>query len=177
MMKLSHQLCTPEDLGLLTKLARKTFRDAFETHNNPNDFSVYMNTVLTEENLQKELLNPDSSFYFVKLGSTIVGYFKLNEHTAQTELNGSESLELERIYVKEEFQGKQIGNWILQQVVGLAGNKKKGFVWLGVWEHNTAAIKFYDRHGFVKFGEHPYFVGKDKQMDWLMRLDLDSQKT
>jgi ribosomal protein S18 acetylase RimI-like enzyme len=53
----------------------------------------------------------------------------------------------------------------------------KDFVWLGVWEHNTAAIKFYQRHGFTKFGEHPYYVGNDKQMDWLMRIDLGNLKS
>ncbi|MBT8184704.1 MAG: GNAT family N-acetyltransferase [Eudoraea sp.] len=175
-MKLHDELCTPEDLSRLTKLVRKTFKDAFEAHNNPADFSAYINTVLTEEQLGKELSHPDSSFYFVKEKETVVGYFKVNEKAAQTELKGSKSMELERIYVSREFQGMKIGQWILERVIEIARNKKKHFLWLGVWEHNTAAIKFYQRHGFAKFGEHPYYVGKDKQMDWLMRLDLVTLK-
>jgi ribosomal protein S18 acetylase RimI-like enzyme len=176
-MKLHYELCAPKDLSQLTLLARKTFIDAFEAHNNPNDFSTYVNSVLTEENLEKELLHPDSSFYFVKMEAAIVGYFKINENLAQTELHGSKSLELERIYVSEEFQGMKIGQWMLERVINLAKNKDKVCVWLGVWEHNIAAIKFYQRHGFVKFGEHPYFVGNDKQMDWLMRLNLATLKS
>jgi len=171
-MNLRYERCTPEDLGLLTKLARKTFIDAFEVHNNPKDFSAYVNSALTESSFEKELLNPDSYFYFVKLKNKVVGYFKLNENTAQTELLGTDCFELERIYVSEEFQGKKIGRWMLQQIVDLAKKKDKTFLWLGVWEHNISAIKFYQRNGFSKFGEHPYYLGKDKQMDWLMRLDL-----
>jgi ribosomal protein S18 acetylase RimI-like enzyme len=48
----------------------------------------------------------------------------------------------------------------------------KRYLWLGVWEHNRGAIRFYERHGFVKFGEHPYYVGNDCQTDWMMRLDF-----
>ena len=176
-MKLHYALCTPKDLSQLTILVRKTFIDAFEAHNKPDDFYTYVNSVLTEENLEKELLHPDSSFYFVKKEATIAGYFKINENTAQTELNGSESLELERIYVCEEFQGMKIGQWILEQVFDLAIEMNKIFVWLGVWELNFAAIKFYHRHGFVKFGEHPYYIGNDKQIDWLMRRDLVTLKS
>lgn len=176
-MNLHYNLCTSEDLSQLTQLARKTFADAFESQNDPKNFSVYMSTVLSEENLEKELLDPDCSFYFVKNEDKLAGYFKLNENAAQTELKRSDSLELERIYVDEEFQGMKIGAWILQQVIYMAKGKDADFIWLGVWEHNTAAIKFYQRYGFIKFGEHPYYVGDDRQIDWLMRLDLVTLKS
>jgi len=54
----------------------------------------------------------------------------------------------------------------------LALKTGKSFLWLGVWEKNIRAISFYKEHGFVKFGKHPYYIGKDKQMDWLMRYEL-----
>ncbi|OWY60797.1 hypothetical protein B7486_67240 [cyanobacterium TDX16] len=48
-----------------------------------------------------------------------------------------------------------------------------GFVWLGVWEHNTRGIAVYERLGYREFGEHTFVVGSDPQRDVLMRLDLD----
>ncbi|MGB5647238.1 MAG: GNAT family N-acetyltransferase, partial [Muriicola sp.] len=80
--------------------------------------------------------------------------------------------ELERIYVLTHYQGQGIGDWIMEQVIRLAKEAEKRFIWLGVWEKNTAAIRFYEKKGFIKFGKHPYYIGKDKQMDWLMKLDL-----
>lgn len=171
-MKLHITLCTPDDLASLTQMARKTFVDAFAVHNKPADFKEYMRTAFAEQTFEKQLLNPNCQFFFVKTGKNVVGYFKLNENDAQTELKGTESLELERIYVIQEYQGHGIGKWILQRAIALAKQKGKALLWLGVWEHNTEAIRFYQRHGFTKFGEHPYYVGSDKQMDWLMRLDL-----
>ncbi len=39
-------------------------------------------------------------------------------------------------------------------------------------DNNPDAIRLYERHHFKKFSKHPYYVGRDKQMDWLMKLDL-----
>ena len=102
----------------------------------------------------------------------MVGYLKINFGTAQSDIEDDSALELERIYVSKEFQGRQIGSQTLTKVLELAKNQNKQYVWLGVWEQNQGAIRFYERYGFIKFGEHPYYIGSDKQTDWLMRYDL-----
>ena len=45
---------------------------------------------------------------------------------------------------------------------------KTAVVWLGVWEFNPRAIRFYTRHGFKKVGDHKFVLGNDAQNDWLM---------
>lgn len=102
----------------------------------------------------------------------LVGYFKLNFNKAQTDVKLPGSVELERIYVIQSHQGKQIGATILKKAKKMLNLKQKSFLWLGVWEHNKEAIRFYQRHGFYQFGTHPYFIGNDEQTDWLMRYDL-----
>ncbi|HMB62321.1 MAG TPA: GNAT family N-acetyltransferase, partial [Eudoraea sp.] len=115
-MHLRIQQCAPAQVSLLTKLVRKTFTEAFAVHNTVENFSSYINTYLTEEQLGKELENPDSNFYFVHYRDDLVGYFKVNKRGAQTELKKEESMELERIYVDARYQGRNIGSWMLQQV-------------------------------------------------------------
>lgn len=171
-MQLVFKKCSVNDLDRLVQISKATFIDAFETDNNPDDFKVYIDFAFNKSKLTEELENPFTTFYFVYAENNLVGYFKLNENDAQSDLKGKDSLELERIYVVPEFQDKGIGNSILQRVKELASKTTKTFLWLGVWEHNKAAIKFYETNGFSKFGMHPYFIGKDKQMDWLMRYDL-----
>jgi len=63
----------------------------------------------------------------------------LNEFEAQNELQELKGLELERIYVINEYQGKGLGAQILQKVVEIAVKKKKEYIWLGVWEYNKEA--------------------------------------
>ena len=56
--------------------------------------------------------------------------------------------------------------------INKAKEKEKSRVWLGVWENNTKAIKFYKRNGFHKIGTHHFVLGNEKQVDWLMALNV-----
>lgn len=171
-MNLLFEKCSLEDLDILIEISLSTFINAFENSNNPKDFKDYINKAFSKKRLKKELLNPDISFYFVYVDKVLVGYFKLNENAAQNEQFEQASIELERIYVTKEYQGKGIGKLVLYRAIEIAKLKGVHFLWLGVWEHNLSALRFYERHGFEKFSSHPYYVGKDKQTDFLMKLDL-----
>ena len=171
-MHLRLEECSIASLDDLAQISRATFVAAFEKQNNPEDFKAYVDMAFATETLRNELLNKDSFFYFVYSSDDLAGYFKLNQNQAQTDLKRPESIELERIYVLEGFQGQKIGQWMLKEIMTLAYALKKEFLWLGVWEKNERAISFYENNGFSKFGRHPYYIGKDKQMDWMMRFDL-----
>ncbi len=171
-MELTLHHCSIADLDQLLLISRETFTDAFAAQNNPEDFEHYLNSALTKEKIACELDHPHTSFYFVKNSKETVGYFKINDAKAQTDIRDNMSFELERIYVLTKHQGHGIGEWTIKKVIHLAQEAKKEYIWLGVWEENIRAIRFYENKGFVKFGRHPYYIGKDKQMDWLMKLDL-----
>ncbi|MGB6150388.1 MAG: GNAT family N-acetyltransferase [Pricia sp.] len=172
-MPLNLRQCRSNDLDRLAEISRKTFVDAFETDNNPDDFKAYIDSAFKKDKLSSELENRDTAFYFVFQDSALVGYLKLNENDAQSDIKAEEDIELERIYVLQDYQGQRIGEWMLNEVKKIASAKKKRFLWLGVWENNRKAIQFYRKHGFSKFGTHPYYVGNDKQTDWLMRFELN----
>lgn len=171
-MNLTFRRCTNLDLEELVNISTETFAAAFEQANDAEDFKKYMDFAFNNKKLLSELENENSRFYFVFEKEELVGYFKLNENEAQTDIKDKHSFELERIYVVGTYQGKKIGAWVLQQVLELTQKEGKHYLWLGVWEKNTAAIRFYQRHGFKKFDTHPYYIGKDKQTDWLLRLDF-----
>ncbi len=173
-MQLQYKKCTLNNLDELVAISKNTFITAFEKDNNPEDFKAYIDVAFEKNHIKKQLENPDSSFYFVFKSGQCVGYFKLNENTAQTDIKLDETIELERIYVLQEFQGQQIGSCMLQEAIKMAFERGKKYIWLGVWEKNRAAIRFYQKYGFSKFDTHPYYIGKDKQTDWLMRYVLDS---
>ncbi|MEL6916096.1 MAG: GNAT family N-acetyltransferase [Bacteroidota bacterium] len=164
--------CSGIYLEQLVQISRRTFIDAFEKDNNPDDFSSYVKQAFTKDKIGADLDNANVTFYFVYADDRLAGYFKLNENDSQTEIKKKETIELERIYVLKEFQGKKLGTAMLQEAKRIGLKRGKTFLWLGVWEENVGAIRFYQKHGFKKFGTHPYYVGKDKQTDWLMRLDL-----
>lgn len=161
-----------EDLEELKDLSRSTFADAFGADNNPEDLEAYLNTAFGEENLRRELMNPLSEFYFAKLQGKTVGYFKINLGDAQTEFKDEDGVELERIYVSKDFQNKKLGQKMLDAVIEIAVQRKMRYLWLGVWEKNERAMKFYLRNNFELSGTHPYMVGNDQQTDNIMKLLL-----
>lgn len=171
-MNLSFKKCDVRNLDELIEISRITFINAFEKDNNPEDFNDYMNSALSKETIKTELLNPNSKFYFTYFNNALVGYFKLNENEVQTERFNQNTLELERIYILDQFQGQQIGKHMLFKTIEIAKEKQVSFLWLGVWEKNIDAIRFYERYGFKKFDTHFYNIGNDKQTDWLMKLNL-----
>lgn len=163
---------SPGDLRELEEISKRTFNEAFGADNNPEDLALYLNTVMGEENLRRELLDPLSEFYFTKLEGKTVGYFKINLGDAQTDFREEDGMELERLYVSANFQNRKIGQKMLDAVIEMAIQRKMRYLWLGVWEKNIRAIDFYKRNHFTLSGTHPYMVGNDLQTDIIMKLSL-----
>lgn len=148
------------------------FFTAFAYLNTPDDMAIYAAKSFTVEKLTEELSNPDSHFYFALLNNQIAGYIKLNTNTAQTEFQDPKALEIERIYVDAKFQNQQIGKQLLQFAIDKAIENNCQHIWLGVWDANDKAIRFYERHGFHVFSSHEFMLGNDKQTDLLMKKSL-----
>ena len=46
------------------------------------------------------------------------------------------------------------------------------YLWLGVWEKNEKAIRFYEKNNFKIFSSHEFKMGDEIQTDFLMKLNL-----
>ena len=161
-----------EDLFLLQAISRRTFIETFAKVNTENDMNQYLIGSFNDERLTGELLDPESEFYFAEVNGQPAGYLKLNFGDAQTDIQDKNAMELERIYVLKDFLGKQIGQILLDKTFQRARETGVDYVWLGVWEHNHRAKKFYAKNGFVEFGLHDFWLGSDKQTDLMMRLEI-----
>lgn len=157
------------DVKELALLSKTTFFDAFYHLNKPEDIQAYADKFLCEEKLATELVNPASAFYFAQIDDEVAGFIKLNLAEAQSDINDPVSLEIERIYVSKHHQGKQIGAQLLNHAIQIAHEAGLQYIWLGVWEQNHRAIKFYQQNGFEQFGSHDFMLGTDLQTDLLMR--------
>ena len=161
------------DLKNLRSLSIETFKETFAAQNTNENILLYLKNNLSCKQLKKEISDPNSKFYFVKGKNKIIGYLKLNFHKSQREkMYLHRGFEIERIYLTAEFQGKGLGEKLLAKILNMG--KEMGYkkLWLGVWENNFRAIKFYKKNGFKKFGQHNFKLGKDIQTDYLLEIDL-----
>jgi ribosomal protein S18 acetylase RimI-like enzyme len=160
------------DLATLLEVAQTSFVQAFTEGNKPENVQAYLSQAFTLLQLEKEWRNPASTFLLASLEGKLVGYTKVNLAAAQTDVQDPESLEVARLYTLEEVWGKGVGQFLLDAALAFAKEKGKTFVWLGVWEHNARAIRFYEKNGFKTFGSHPFPFGDEIQNDWLMRVEV-----
>lgn len=160
------------DIENLQKMSIQTFRETFEELNSEEDMQQYIVENLNAEKLKCEIANPDSEFFFAENESKILGYLKLNFKESQTEKLDEHYFEIERIYVLKAFLGQKIGQFLLNKAIEIGREKKLEYVWLGVWEDNHRAIRFYEKNGFSVFGKHDFILGDDVQTDLLMKVKL-----
>ncbi|MET1180883.1 GNAT family N-acetyltransferase [Peribacillus simplex] len=160
--------CTLEDSRELQEISYETFNETFKHQNSAENMKAYLERAFDLKQLEKELSNSSSQFFFVYFNNQVAGYLKVNTNDAQTEQMGDESLEIERIYIREKYQKHGLGKYLLNKAMEIAMERNKKKIWLGVWEKNENAIAFYKKIGFVQTGSHSFYMGDEEQMDLIM---------
>ncbi|WP_444685787.1 N-acetyltransferase family protein [Alkalicoccus luteus] len=156
------------DAMLLAQLGADTFRETFAEGNQPEHLQQYIANAFHETKLRQELAHPESRFYILEADGSPAGYLKLNTGSAQTEAGADTAMEVERIYVRSSWQQHGFGKALLLLAFDKAVSEGMQQIWLGVWEKNVRAVRFYERSGFRKTGAHAFYMGEDKQTDLIM---------
>lgn len=102
--------CTIEDLGLLQEISIETFNETFKHQNSPENMKAYLERAFHLKQLEQELSNIFSEFYFIYVNGKIAGYLKINTHHAKSEAMGDDCLEIERIYIKQSYHKQGSAN-------------------------------------------------------------------
>ncbi len=170
MKKIKIRKITLDDLDQLEAIGRITFVETYSSQNSEQNIKEYLDKEFSSYQLKKELNNPNSEFFSAELKHRTIGYLKVNFGNSQTEILDGTTLEIERIYVLKEFQGQNIGQMLYEKAITVAKQKMVDYVWLGVWERNQKAIKFYHKNGFTAFDKHIFKLGNEQQTDIMMRL-------
>ena len=161
-----------EQLVPLQEIGRTTFLHTFSSTDTEENMDVYLDHAFSAEKLTAELENPNSEFYFATQNEVVIGYLKVNFGAAQTELQDANSVEIERIYVLQDYHGKQVGQLLFEKAIAIAKSNHCDYIWLGVWEENHRALQFYTKNGFVAFDKHIFVFGDEEQTDIMMKLEL-----
>ncbi|MRH41418.1 GNAT family N-acetyltransferase [Aquibacillus halophilus] len=173
-MTINIKKCTKKDLHKLQEISYETFIETFKDQNSPENMSSYLERAFNIKQLEKEIATISSQFFFIYFNDELAGYLKVNTNDAQSEKMGDESLEIERIYIKKNFQRHGLGKYLLNKAINIAMKGDKKNIWLGVWEKNENAISFYKKMDFVHTEAHSFYMGDEKQIDFIMVKALDN---
>lgn len=163
-----------DDAPLIAKLGARMFREAFAQDNDPEDIKSYLALNFSLDQIKSELVDPSSIFLLAYEGEEPIGYAKLIGGKIPKSVKGPKPVELVRIYVDQKIIGKGYGSALMKSCIeqaNLAGYKT---IWLGVWEKNERAIKFYKKWGFAEVGAQVFVLGSNVQNDFIMERLVDT---
>ena len=171
MFLVSIRQATAADAEPLTDLAYTTFWDAFAHHpkNAPDDLNHYMRQAFTVEQLAQELADDSAIFLIAEIDGKSAGYAKLILGSIEPGITATRPIELSRLYSHQEFLGKCVGQNLMDACFEFAEANNHDVMWLGVWEYNPRAQRFYEKNGFREVGKHTFQLGSDPQTDLLMQ--------
>lgn len=168
-----HQ-ATVKDAEMLAELSYKTFWDAFHEHpaNAPDDMADYMEKAFNVGQLRRELADEKAIFLIAEIDDSPAGYAKLLLENLEEPIKAEKPIELCRLYSTTEFIGKGVGQKLMDECFEIAKNAGCDLMWLGVWEFNPRAQRFYEKQGFYAVGKHIFQLGSDSQTDLLMQKEI-----
>jgi ribosomal protein S18 acetylase RimI-like enzyme len=159
---------TGADADSIASLGRQTFRDAFGADNQPEDMQAYVSEHFSPSRIEGEMKSPDSTYLLAILGDRLIGYALLRKGGNAQLAGVADPIELARIYILKAYLGRGYGSLLMQACLGEAGRAGHDAIWLGVWQQNTGAIRFYERSGFKIVGTQKFRLGEDIQDDYVM---------
>jgi len=166
---------TSADAQLVSEFGARTFRNAFAEQNTTDDTEAYLHDSFSAAKQLAEIQNVDWRTLIAEIDGTAVGYVQVcNEKGPECIASRDRCVELRRIYVDKDWHGQRIGEKLLEAAKDAARSLGATTMWLGVWQKNEAAQRFYRRHGFRRVGAKIFQVGADPQRDDVLLCELDA---
>lgn len=159
-MKIEIRKATSEDVVLVALLSRTTFKEAFG-HVWGDTLADYLASTFSVEKLSSSICKENNVFFLALADGLPIGYAKLKKYCPYEGLIDPAPAQLQKIYLLEDFIGKNIGEKLQNAVFDEVRANEIKTLWLAVWDENEKGIRFYEKHGFIKQTKYHFeFQGK-----------------
>lgn len=156
------RLATTEDAVIVALLARFTFTETFGHYfGDKNDLERYLDQTFSVHKLRNSLSKPNNVFWLAYHDELPIGYSKLKLNSPSQFLDSETVCQLQKIYVLKGFLSQKVGLALQNTLLEYALNEGCRKIWLSVLKENMRAIRFYEKNGFTKLGDHDFQIGKE----------------
>lgn len=173
MVKIEIRKAVSEDYLLVSDLGSKSFYETWRPVNSEEDIQNYIKEAFNPLNIKADIEAGSTNTFFIAIEENKpVGYVKLRNDRTHEEFKDEKAIELERLYVLQEWQEKKVGKALMDEGLKMAVDQHYNWMWLGVATENLKALKFYKQYGFIIFGEKIFKLGDALDTDYLMKKNL-----
>lgn len=152
----------------LAQFAERSFRETFGKFNTSENMESFIEKTYSLQIQQKELADLRNRILIVENEQQeIIGFSHLN----LKEL-AFKKIEILRFYIDSKFHGKGLAQELMNEILTWVQTQNAEKIWLGVWEKNLGAQKFYQKFDFILVGSHEFKLGSDLQTDLIFEKKL-----
>jgi GNAT superfamily N-acetyltransferase len=160
------------DAERLSAFARAQFVITFGAQNHPDDLALFLDQAFTPALQRAEIAAMDRQVWLLEMGGALAGYALLNDDAHEASVTARHPVELQRFYIDGAWHGRGLAAVLMAHALSEARALGGDVLWLGVWEQNPRAIRFYEKQGFTAVGSHLFLVGTDPQTDLILAQPL-----
>ncbi|EPR74490.1 transcriptional regulator [Winogradskyella psychrotolerans RS-3] len=149
-----------EHSQLIAELAQQTF---FESHGHSaskDDINNFILKTYNAEAIRKEFENKQVAYHLIYDNEILAGFSKIELQCPNINISEKNITKLDRIYLLEAFQGKQLGVKLLDFNIALSKKQHQNGIWLVVWTENNKAVNFYKKMGFKIAGAYDFQISE-----------------
>ena len=165
---LSVRPATAADVPALAALGRDSFVAKFGDLYRPEDLAAFLEQSHAEPVVAAQVADPHMRIVLAERDGALAGYCKLWLDCAWPEhARGARAVELVQIYTAPGATGGGIGaalmDWALAEARAFGADE----IQLSVWSGNDGAQRFYQRYGFEKVADIDFWVGQQRDDEFL----------
>ena len=167
------RIARESDAALLAELAERTFREAFGDDNTPADMDLHCARNYGVEIQRRELADPRVTYLIAEVAGNAAAFALVREGSDTPAcVTGPAPVEILRFYVDRRWHGRGVAQALMAACDGEARRRGARTIWLGVFERNQKARRFYEKVGFRDVGAKTFTVGTDVQSDRVVARSL-----
>lgn len=161
---------TATDAADLAAFTKRIFEDTFGPDNRDADMLAYVSHAFGAEIQARQIAEPNTVYLLLEVDGVLAACACLLRGSCDPAVQGDDPVEIQRFYVDAPFHGRGIATVLMNACVTTARELGGRTMWLGVWERNTRAIRFYEKSGMIDVGSQDFVLGDDVQTDRVMVL-------
>lgn len=163
-----------DDMPALAALSCSSFVAAFEDLYEPDDLDDFLRQTYSVAAVTRDFENPNLLYRLAQDDAGLAGYCKIAKRSSYADHSDAQNpMALNQLYTAPGRTGQGIGAALMEWALGEARELGADAVQLSVYSENFGAQRFYQRYGFTKIADIGFWVGKQRDAEFLYELRLD----
>ena len=163
-----------DDVPALSALGRTSFCAAFEDLYRPKDLHAFLEQAYSQNAVSAEIAAPEYIHRLAEDAGGLIGYCKLRDPSGYVQHSDARNpVGLGQLYTAAGMTGSGIGAALMEWALAEARERNADAIHLSVYSENYGAQRFYQRYGFAKIADIDFWVGEQRDAEFLYELRLD----